>query len=69
MEQKTSEEIPMVFNGLDDQLQLAHKVVGVVDQTNKKTGVTLPRYNMDERESSYAQIRIFARKKEDDNFQ
>ena len=55
----------------DEQLKLAlaHKVVDVVDRTNRKICVTLPRYNVDRPESSYAQVQLFARKKEDDKFQ
>ena len=54
---------------MDDQLKLAHKVVVVVDRANKKVHVTLLRYNVDKPESSYAQVRLFARKKEDQMFQ
>ena len=52
-----------------DQLKLAHKVVDVVDGANRKICVTLLRYNVDEPESSYAHVRLFARKKEDQKFQ
>ena len=54
---------------MDEQLKLAHKVVDVVDRTNRKVCVALLRYNVDNPESSYAQVRLFARKKEDENFQ
>ena len=40
-----------------------------MERANKKIGVTLLRYNVDKPESSYAQVRFFARKKEDENFQ
>ena len=61
--------IPTMSSDMDEQLKLAHKVVDVVDRTNRKICVTLLRYNVDKPESSYAQIRLFARKKEDENFQ
>ena len=48
---------------IDEQLKLAHKVVDIVDR-NRKICVTLLRYNVDKPESSYAQVRLFARKKE-----
>ena len=54
---------------MDEQLQLVHKVVDVVDRANWKICVTLLRYNVDMFESSYAQVRLFARKKEDEIFQ
>ena len=54
---------------MDEQLKLAHKVVDVVERANKKICVTLLRYNVDKPESSYAQVRLCASKKEDDKFQ
>ena len=61
--------IPTKSRDKDEQLKLAHKVVDVVDRTNRKICVTLLRYNVDNPESSYAQVRLFARKKEDEKFQ
>ena len=61
--------IPTMSRDMDEQLKLAHKVVDVVDRTNRKICVTLLRYNVDKRESSYAQVRLFANKKEDEKFQ
>ena len=54
---------------MDEQLKLAHKVLDVVDRTNREICVTLLRYNVDKPESSYAQVHLFARKKEDEKFQ
>ena len=61
--------IPTMSKVMDEQLKLAHKVVDVVDRANRKLCVTLLRYNVDKPESSYAQVRIFARKKEDEKSQ
>ena len=61
--------IPTMSNGMDDQLKLSHKVVDVVDRANRKLCVTLLRYNVDKPESSYAQVQLFERKKEDEKFQ
>ena len=61
--------IPTMSRDMDEQLKLAHKVVDVVDGINRKLCVTLLRYNVDKPESSYAQIRLFARKKKDGKFQ
>ena len=52
-----------------EQLKLAHKVVDVVDRPNRKICVTLLGYNVDKPDSSYPQVRLFARKKEDEKFQ
>ena len=61
--------IPTRSKGTDEQLKLSHKVVNVVDRANKKIFVTLRRYNVDKPGSSYAQVRLFATKKEDEKFQ
>ena len=52
-----------------EQLKLAHNVVDVVDRTNRKIYVTLLRDNADKLYSFYAQVQLFARKKEDEKFQ
>ena len=54
---------------MDEQLKLTHKVVDVVDWANRKIFITLLWYNVDNLESSFAQVRLFARKKEDEKFQ
>ena len=60
---------PTMSKDMKEQLKLAHKVVDVVDRANKGICVTLLRYKVDKPESSYAQVRLFARKKEDEKFQ
>ena len=54
---------------MDEQFQLAHKVVDVLDRTNRKICVTLLRNNVDKPESSFAQVQFSARKKEHKKFQ
>ena len=61
--------IPTMSKDLDKQLKLAHNVVDVVERANRKICVTLVRYTVDKPESSYAQVRLFAGKKEDEKFQ
>ena len=46
-----------------------HKLVDVMDRAVRKIFVTLLRYNVDKRESSYAQVWVFTRKKEDERLQ
>ena len=65
----TSVLIPTMSRDMDEQFKLAHKVVDVVDRANRKICVTLLRCNVDKPESSYAQVRLFARKAEDEKFQ
>ena len=61
--------IPTMFKNMDEQLKLAHKLVDVVDRANRKICVTLLWYDVEKPENSYAEVRLSARKKEDDKFQ
>ena len=61
--------IPTMSTDMDEQLKLAHKVVDVLDRANRKICVTQLRYKVDKPENSHAQVRPFARKKEDEKFQ
>ena len=61
--------IPTINKDMDEQLKLSHKVIDLVDRANRKFGVFLLRYKVNKLDSSYAQVRIFARKKEDEKFQ
>ena len=54
---------------MDQQFKLVHDVVDVVDQSSRKICVTLLQYSVDKPESSYAQVRLLARKKEDEKLQ
>ena len=54
---------------MEEQLKLVHKVIDVVDRPNRKICVTLLRYKVDNPETSYAQVRLFGRKNEEEKFQ
>ena len=54
---------------MDEQLKLVHRVIDVVDCPNRRICVTLLRYKVDNPETSYAQVRLFGRKKEEEKFQ
>ena len=54
---------------MEEQMKLPHKVIDVVDHPNRRICVTLLRYNVDNPETSYAQGRLFGRKKEEEKFQ
>ena len=54
---------------MDEQLKLAHKVIELVDRSNRKICVTLLQYNVDKFGSSYAQVQLFASKNEDGKFE
>ena len=54
---------------MEEQLKLAHKVIDVVDRPNRRICVTLLWYKVDSPETSYAHVRLFGRKKEEEKFQ
>ena len=54
---------------MEEQLKLVHKVIDVVDRSNRKICVTLLRYKVDNPDTSYAQVRPFGRKNEEEKFQ
>ena len=54
---------------LEEQLKLVHKVIDVVDCPNRRICVTLLRYKVDNPDTSYAQVRLFGRKTEEEKFQ
>ena len=53
---------------MEEQLKLVHKLIEVVDCPNRRFCVTLLRYKVDNPETSYAQVRLFGRMKEEENF-
>ena len=54
---------------MEEQLKLVHEVIDVVDCPNRKICVTFLRYKADNPETSYAQVRLFGRKNEEEKFQ
>ena len=54
---------------MEEQLKLVHKAIDVVDRPNRRICVTLLRYKADNPETSYAQVRLFGRKKEEEKLQ
>ena len=53
---------------MEEQLKLVHEVIDVVDRSNRIC-VTLLRYKVDNPDTSYAQVRLFGRKTEEEKFQ
>ena len=54
---------------MEEQLKLVHKVIVFVDRLNRRICVTLLRYKVGNPETSYALVRLFGRKKEEEKFQ
>ena len=61
--------IPTLSLDADEQLEVAHKLVDLLDRTNRKIFVTMLRYSVKKPESFHAQLLSFARKNEDSKFQ
>ena len=51
---------------MEEQLKLVHKVIDVVDRSKRRISVTLLRYKADNPDTSYAQVRLFGRKTEEE---
>ena len=54
---------------MEEQLKLVHKVIDVLDRPKQRICVTLLRYKVHNPQTSYAQVRLFGRKKEEEKFQ
>ena len=54
---------------MEEQLKLVHEVIDVVDRSNRRISVTLLRYKVDNPDTSYAQVRLFGSKTEEEKFQ
>ena len=54
---------------VEEQVELAHKGIDVVDRSNKLIFVILLPYNVDKAEKSNAQVRSFARERKYEEFQ
>ena len=54
-----------LYENLEEQMKLSHKVIDFVDRPNRRICVTLLRYKADNPKTSYPQVRLFGRKKEE----
>ena len=54
---------------IEEQLKHGQKVIEIAEGAKRKVCVTLLRYKEDNPETSYAQIRLFTRMTEEENFQ
>ena len=54
---------------MEEQLKIVQELLDVVDRPNRRICVTLLRYKVENPETSYAQVRLFGRKKEEEKFQ
>ena len=59
-------QVKLLAKDMEEQLKLTHKVE-VVDRPHRKIGVAMLRYNVEKPETSYVQVRLFGRRKDEKN--
>ena len=59
-------QVKLLVKDMEEQLKLTHKVVEVVDRPHRKICVTMLRYNVEKPETSYVQVRLFGRRKDEE---
>ena len=60
-------QVKLLAKDMEEQIKLTHKVVEVVDRSNRKVCMTVLRYNVEKPEASYFQVRLFASRKDEEN--
>ena len=61
-------QVKLLAKDMEEQLKLTHKVVEVVDRPHRKICETMLRYNVEKPVTSYVQVRLFGRRKDEENF-
>ena len=61
-------QVKLLAKDMEEQLKLTHRVVEIVDRPHRKICVTMLRYNVEKPETSYVQVRLFGRKKDEQKF-
>ena len=61
-------QVKLLAKDMEEQLKLTHKVVEVVDRPHRKICVTMLRYTVEKPETSYVQVRLFGRRKDEEKF-
>ena len=67
-ENLTPVQVKLLAKDMEVQLKLTHKIVEVVDRPHRKICVTMLRYNVEKPETSYVQVRLFGRIKDEEKF-
>ena len=60
--------VKLLTKNMEEQLKLTNKVVEVVDRPHRKIFLTMLRYNMEKLETSYVQLRLFGKRKDEEKF-
>ena len=61
-------QVKLLAKNMEEQLKLTHTVVEVVDRQHRKICLNPLRYNVEKPETSYVQMRLFGRRKEEEKF-
>ena len=64
----TALTLPHFARDLEIQLKQVQKAYDVVDRSHRKVIVTMMRYKIDEPDTSYVQVRLFGRRKVEEDF-
>ena len=59
-------QVKLLAKDMEEQLKFTHKVVEVVDPPHRKICVTMLRSNVEKPETSYVQLRLFGRRKDEE---
>ena len=60
-------KVKLLAKDMEEQLKLTHQVVEVVDRPHRKICVTMLRYNVEKPKISLVQMRLFGRRKDEEN--
>ena len=60
-------QVKLLAKDMEEQLKLTHKVLEVVDRPHRKICLTMLRYNVEKPKTSYVQVRLFGRRKDEKN--
>ena len=61
-------QMKLLGKDMEEQLKFTHKVVEVVDRPHRKICVTMLSYNLEKPETSYVQVQLFGRRKDEEKF-
>ena len=61
-------QVKLIAKDMEEQPKLTHKIVEVFKRPHTKICVTMLRYNVEKPETSYVEVRLFGRRKEEEKF-
>ena len=61
-------QVKPLAKDMEEHLRLTHKVVEFVDRQHRNICVTMLRYNVEKPKTSYVQVQLFGRRKDDEKF-